>query len=88
MTAETINLLIALVTIVLAIVGTGSAIAVIVTKIFEKSVDSLKAENASIKSAVATGTAEHKEFRADIKDLRKEMIELYKEVLTRLPEKK
>jgi len=87
MIAETINLLIALVTIVLAIVGTGVAIAVVVTKIFEKSVDSLRIENASIHKAVAAGTAEHKEFRADIKDLRKEMMGLYKEVLTRLPEK-
>ncbi len=87
MTAETINLLIALVTVVLAIVGTGVAIAVVVTKIFEKSVDSLRIENASIQKAVAAGTLEHKEFRADIKDLRKEMMGLYKEVLARLPEK-
>ncbi|MCY4198600.1 MAG: hypothetical protein OXF31_02065 [Gammaproteobacteria bacterium] len=87
MTAETINLLIALVTVVLAIVGTGVAIAVVVTKIFEKSVDSLRIENASIQKAVAAGAAEHKEFRADIKDLRKEMMGLYKEVLARLPER-
>ncbi len=70
MDSATLNLLIALVSIILAIFGTGIAIAVVMTRIFEKSIETLKVETASIQKvvavetasiqkAVAAGTAEH-----------------------------
>ena len=70
MDSATLNLLIALVSIILAIFGTRIAIAVVMTRIFEKSIETLKVETASIQKvvavetasiqkAVAAGTAEH-----------------------------
>ncbi|MCY4199864.1 MAG: hypothetical protein OXE81_07680 [Gammaproteobacteria bacterium] len=57
MDSATINLLIALVSIILAIAGTGIAIAVVVTKIFEKSIETLKVEIVSVQKAVAVEIA-------------------------------